>query len=526
MAKGVVHHRRHESVDLDDWRECDLKQSKGEALSAEWPDARDLRSNEKAASEVDWSKSGDVGEPGEPEGLFALPSDPSISSLEAISSASPLPPPSVTFLYGSQTGNAQEIAKTFYDEALHIKMNAKVKSLKEIKQPAEQLAEDSMVVFVVSTTGNGDPPDNATRFWRKFRKLKESQCLKDTYFTVLALGDTNYDKFCDFGCHVDRKMAELGAHRFYKLGCADDAIGLELVVEPWRAGLLPAIMKQHRLLCAKSAGDPELVIPKYPVPTSISSKLFSAGTWTGLSPRQTTADVREPRGLTRFRSCTVKLVLHPPQTVKVDGGDTPDVASSDRFALRDSNLLQDDHPSDVPFLAHITKAEYLTSKESDKHVLLLEIDLSQCEEDVVYDVGDVVGFYCSNSPDMVNDLLQRLVCDGDQLFHLESVSAEAANLPSPARAHSFRDALLHCYDISAPPRKAFLRMLAEYCADSKERTELYLLASPSGRKNYSKLCVSRPSLVSILRRFPSCQPPLDHLFDLLPPLKPRVYSVA
>ena len=52
-----------------------------------------------------------------------------------------------------------------------------------------------LVVIVCSTTGNGDPPDNAERFWRYIRRRRDPPNLNGMKFTVLALGDTNYDRF-------------------------------------------------------------------------------------------------------------------------------------------------------------------------------------------------------------------------------------------------------------------------------------------------------------------------------------------
>lgn len=52
------------------------------------------------------------------------------------------------------------------------------------------------VVIVCSTTGNGEPPDNAGKFWRYVkRRTQPKDMLVNLHFTVLGLGDTNYDKF-------------------------------------------------------------------------------------------------------------------------------------------------------------------------------------------------------------------------------------------------------------------------------------------------------------------------------------------
>ena len=99
-------------------------------------------------------------------------------------------------------------------------------------------AAHRLVVIVASTTGHGDPPDNAARFWRKLKKgALDTILLRGMEYGVLALGDTNYDEFCQFGKVLDRRLAQLSATRIVPLGCADDAVGLDSVVEPWIADL-------------------------------------------------------------------------------------------------------------------------------------------------------------------------------------------------------------------------------------------------------------------------------------------------
>jgi sulfite reductase alpha subunit-like flavoprotein len=100
------------------------------------------------------------------------------------------------------------------------------------------------VVAVCSTTGNGDSPDNADKFWRT---IKKRSIAKDTFeglpFCVLALGDTNFDKFCHMGKSIDKRMKELGGSRFLELHCADEATGLEEVVEDWNTKVVTSLMQ-------------------------------------------------------------------------------------------------------------------------------------------------------------------------------------------------------------------------------------------------------------------------------------------
>ena len=104
------------------------------------------------------------------------------------------------------------------------------------------------IIIVTSTTGNGDAPENASRFVRylKRKTTVDLQPFQHCAFAVLGLGDTNYDNFCETGKVVDRKLAELGGMRAKKLGMADEATGLEDVVEPWTSTVFTDITNACR----------------------------------------------------------------------------------------------------------------------------------------------------------------------------------------------------------------------------------------------------------------------------------------
>lgn len=56
----------------------------------------------------------------------------------------------------------------------------------------------------------------------------------------MALGDTNYDKFCHIGKNIDKRINELGGQRFFNLHCADESTNLEEIVEAYKTGIILA----------------------------------------------------------------------------------------------------------------------------------------------------------------------------------------------------------------------------------------------------------------------------------------------
>jgi len=114
----------------------------------------------------------------------------------------------VTILYGSQTGNSQGLAEKY---ALALKDNAvdvTIASLATFKP--NNLKKVANLLLIVSTHGEGDPPDQAIQFY-DFLHSKRAPNLEHLHYSVLALGDSSYEFFCKTGKDFDEQLAKLGA---------------------------------------------------------------------------------------------------------------------------------------------------------------------------------------------------------------------------------------------------------------------------------------------------------------------------
>lgn len=115
----------------------------------------------------------------------------------------------LTVLYGTESGNSEELAACAVKEAKKHGVKAVMKNMSELA-PAD-LATVSNLLVIVSTWGDGEPPETATSFYKAFMDSEVS--LSEVRFSVCALGDSSYEKFCQTGKDIDARLESLGATR-------------------------------------------------------------------------------------------------------------------------------------------------------------------------------------------------------------------------------------------------------------------------------------------------------------------------
>jgi sulfite reductase (NADPH) flavoprotein alpha-component len=136
-------------------------------------------------------------------------------------SAVPAPPtPSIsrlTVVYGTESGNSKRLAQEFAGRLKKKGLPARVVSLDQYR--LADLSKEQYLVVVLSTQGEGEPPQAAKKFYDHLHQASLS--LPELHYGVLALGDSSYPLFCKAGEDVDGQLHRLGAQRLLEVQKCD-----------------------------------------------------------------------------------------------------------------------------------------------------------------------------------------------------------------------------------------------------------------------------------------------------------------
>lgn len=145
----------------------------------------------------------------------------------------------LTILFGSQTGNAEELAQQLAARAADKGVSAKVVDMADYKP--KQLKKEQYLAMLTSTHGEGDPPDSALDF-HEFLNGKKAPKLEGLRYSVLSLGDSSYEHFCKTGQDFDGRLATLGATALAER--VDCDVDYEDLAEDWMNRVLETIASE------------------------------------------------------------------------------------------------------------------------------------------------------------------------------------------------------------------------------------------------------------------------------------------
>ncbi|CAH0491784.1 unnamed protein product [Peronospora farinosa] len=402
--------------------------------------------------------------------------------------ASPLTP-RLLVLYGSETGTAQDVAEFVQQLAFnrHL-LDTQIFSMDAF--PVSQLLPQcSTVIFIVSTTGDGEAPENMRNSWRcLLQKKLGTQWLVGVRFAVFGLGDSSYAKYNAVARRLQGRLLQLGASELIERGLGDDqhAYGYFGALNPWLEKLWAAVLQLYPLPEGQIVDDsPKPIEPRYSV--------------TIHGTRETEVDVA--KGLTPR---TDESSFYAPPRTSVG---------------REKGI----------YWARVVENKRITAEDWEQDVRHLEFDIdsSSCVGDpaeVPFRAGDIAVVYPENVTG-VDDMLKYVKLDGDTVISISAGDgSKQLDLPSPITLY---DLFTKFLAILETPRRSFFEKLSLFATKEEEKEKLEELASAEGVDLLYDYCIrEKKTYVEVLTDFPSVKVPLTILLQLVPRQQPRSYSIS
>jgi sulfite reductase (NADPH) flavoprotein alpha-component len=147
--------------------------------------------------------------------------------------------PTLTIISASHTGNGRKISEKLLAAVQALGVQARM--IKAGDYQPREIAKERLLYIVISTHGDGDPPDEARGIY-EFLGTKRAPQLPELQYSVLALGDSSYPKFCEAGRVVDERLAKLGAKRL--LPRVDCDVDFEKLAQTWADDAFARVREQ------------------------------------------------------------------------------------------------------------------------------------------------------------------------------------------------------------------------------------------------------------------------------------------
>ncbi|RYN82153.1 NADPH-dependent diflavin oxidoreductase 1 [Alternaria alternata] len=403
--------------------------------------------------------------------------------------SSALQPRRALVVYGSETGNAQDVAEEMGRVAERLRFDTEVAELNAIT--LRQLLQHHVVLIAISTTGQGELPPNSQKFWKAIRSTRlRPGCLQQMRFASFGLGDTSYPKYNWAHRKLYNRLVALGAQPICDRGESDEQHpeGIDGSFLPWSTKLRQYLLGSYPLADGiEPIPDNVLLDPKWLLET-IDDGVAS-------SPKL--------------------------ESVPALSGDAPDAPPSDLLDISGG------------LTAKITSNERVTPTTHWQDVRHLKFEIPETHP---YVPGDVLTIYPKNFP---SDVSQFLECMGwtsradVPLRFVPSSSSTPSDATLPIRnmeqgsTITLRELLTNHLDIIAIPRRSFFAQLAHYTSDEFHKTRLLEFTDPQYLDElYDYTTRPRRSILEVLQEFESVKIPWQRVCSIIPTLRGRQFSIA
>ena len=319
-------------------------------------------------------------------------------------------------------------------------------------------------LVVVCASYNGHPPDNAARFCRWITDSgTPSDAGSDLAFSVFGCGNMDWaSTYQAVPTLIDKQLEAHGARRVHARGEGDARSDFDGQFSEWYQGLWP----------------------------SLTGAL-------GLSTESVTASSTEPR---------LRLTMENKQVTN------PVVVSYRAHAstvLANRELLKDGQSDG--------------DSRSARHI---ELELPAGME---YQTGDHLGVLPRNNIDLIRRVMARFGLDAGTYVTITPTGGGTYTHIPLGESAPLLGILGACVELQDVASRSDLAVLARYATDADQAAELQAMSGldEAGRDEYrEKVATRRRSVLELLDDYPSCDLPFNVYLQLLPPMRPRYYSIS
>lgn len=377
--------------------------------------------------------------------------------------------------YGSQTGTAENFASRLAKEgAERFGLRTMIADLDDYDyDDLIRWDTDIVVFFILATYGEGEPTDNAVRFYDTISAFPiDDSLLSSLRYAGFGLGNDTYEHYNAMIRNVDTALAKRGAVRVGKIGEGNDGAGtmeddfLAWKEEAWTALSVAFSLKERKILYEPSFSVMES-------PPSIQSDVFLGE----LGPTHVKASRSGP---------------FSPQN---------------------------------PYIAKIVESRELFNIES-RNCLHMEIDIEG--SGMTYETGDHVAIWPANPSGEVDRILKVFGLEEKRNHVIDIKSLDAtANVRMPSRT-TYDAAFRYYLEICAPVSRQFLSNLAKFAPNCSSKAELARLATEKEyfRERISRYKYNLGQTIQISTPDIFMDTPFSLLLEGLGRMQPRYYSIS
>jgi sulfite reductase alpha subunit-like flavoprotein len=420
-------------------------------------------------------------------------------------------------LYGSETGNSQDVAEEVGRLAERLRFDTTVLDLDSVQ--LRDVLKYTLVVFALSTAGQGEMPQNARSFWKMLLSgaLKPG-VLRRMRFTSFGLGDSSYPRYNVAHRMLCGRLTQLGAKTFCERGEGNEqhpeghSAGFHEWIVQLKQGMLEAFPLREGVV---TLGEDEFLEPRWKL--SVTS------------------------GRREVLPLNGKTMAPQPTQNDIDTNSASLATSDQKFENQEAA------PSTLPIPIHdsygadLVANDRVTAADHFQDVRLLDFRL---DRHYSYGPGAVAVVYPKNFPEDVDEFIKLMHWDDVADTSIEIVTSRSsasgqAATPSPLRHLdlgttylTLRWLLENVLDIMSIPRRSFFANLAYFAGSSNEDEEfqkerLLELANPELIDELWDY-TTRPkrTILEVMMDFTTVQIPWQYALSALPLMRGRQFSIA